>query len=82
MKPAGGRFGIAPKIRHTTLLRSLGRPPQCPICHEAQHKHKPLNKGKRGIGPIKGFVRSRQGSSSSSSQKDDDGMPPMVPLRF
>ncbi|CAG8459764.1 7650_t:CDS:10 [Paraglomus occultum] len=82
LKPAGGRFGIAPKIRHTTLLRSLGRPPQCPICHEAQHKHKPLSKGKRATGPIKGFVRSRQGSSSSSSLKDDDGMPPMVPLRF
>jgi hypothetical protein len=71
---------VGSKVRHTIVLKSRNRPPQCPICNDAEHTHeKPIEK-KAGVTktPIRGFVRGHIQTGS----RDDDGMPPMVPLRL
>ena len=78
---SGGMSLVGSKVRHTIVLRSLNRPPQCPICNDAEHTHEKPEKKKIGVArtPIRGFVR---GHGQSGSSRDDDGMPPMVKLRL
>ncbi|CAG8500991.1 4625_t:CDS:10 [Ambispora gerdemannii] len=77
----GKQYSVGAKVVHSTLLRSLGSPPQCPICNDVQHHHGAKQKDKKALssaGLVRGFTRSR----TNPSMREDDGMPPMVTLRL
>ncbi|CAG8508593.1 12818_t:CDS:10 [Ambispora leptoticha] len=74
----GKQYSVGAKVVHSTLLRSLGSPPQCPICNDAQHLHGAKQKDKKALGNV-GIVRRNR---ASPSIREEDGMPPMVTLRL
>ncbi|GES86213.1 vacuolar assembling protein VPS41 [Rhizophagus clarus] len=77
---SSGRSLVGSKVRHTTLLKSLSKPPTCPICNDPEHTHDKQKEKKTGANktPIRGFVRGQ----NHGGPREDDGMPPMVPLRL
>ncbi|KAG9300436.1 hypothetical protein G9A89_010061 [Geosiphon pyriformis] len=80
IKLTSAGYTIGPKIRHSTLLRSLGNPPTCPICHDAQQHNGGKEKQGRAIGKP-GLMR-RFARGNNSQVREEDGMPPMVTLRL